>query len=212
MKLLARHDLVFDICVLHHQLANVIKLVRQCPEVRFVLDHIGKPAIKAGQMDPWRQQMKELAALPERRLQDLGRRHRGRPQELDARAAPPLHRPRHRCLRLRPQPLWRRLARPRARRHLSRLGRHRRLGHRRRERRTSGGSSSATTPSGSIGSTDARRGAEAKSLFDRRGPRARPRPPAEAGLRFHRRRRRGRDARSAGTRRRSTRSSSCRTR
>jgi L-fuconolactonase len=64
LKLLAAHDLVFDICVLHHQLPNVIKMVGQCPELRFVLDHIGKPAIKAGQMDPWRQNMKELAAFP----------------------------------------------------------------------------------------------------------------------------------------------------
>jgi L-fuconolactonase len=29
-----------------------------------VLDHIGKPAIKVGLMDPWRKDMKELAALP----------------------------------------------------------------------------------------------------------------------------------------------------
>jgi L-fuconolactonase len=64
LKLLAPHDLVFDICVFHHHLPNVIKMVRQCQEVRFVLDHIGKPAIKAGILDPWRQHMKELAALP----------------------------------------------------------------------------------------------------------------------------------------------------
>ena len=64
LKLLPQHDLAFDICVLHHQLANVIRMVRQCPEVRFVLDHIGKPAIKAGIFDPWRRHMKELAALP----------------------------------------------------------------------------------------------------------------------------------------------------
>ena len=80
-----------------------IKMVQQCPEVRFVLDHIGKPAIKAGIIDPWRQHMKELASLPERLLQDLRRHHRGRPQELDARAAEALHRPRHRELRLRPR-------------------------------------------------------------------------------------------------------------
>jgi L-fuconolactonase len=64
LKLLPQHDLAFDICVLHHQLANVTLMVRQCPEVRFVLDHIGKPGIKAGIFDPWRQQLKELAALP----------------------------------------------------------------------------------------------------------------------------------------------------
>jgi L-fuconolactonase len=64
LKLLARHDLVFDICIFHHHLPNAIKMVRQCPEVRFVLDHIGKPGIKAGLTDPWRQHLKELAALP----------------------------------------------------------------------------------------------------------------------------------------------------
>lgn len=64
LKLLAPHDLAFDICVFHHHLPNVIAMVRQCPEVRFVLDHIGKPGIKAGLLDPWRQHLKELAALP----------------------------------------------------------------------------------------------------------------------------------------------------
>jgi L-fuconolactonase len=64
LRLLARHDLAFDICILHHQLPNAIKMVRQCPDVRFVLDHIGKPGIKAGIFDPWRQQLKELAGLP----------------------------------------------------------------------------------------------------------------------------------------------------
>jgi L-fuconolactonase len=61
LRLLAPHDLVFDICVFHHHLPNVIKMVDACPEVRFVLDHIGKPAIKAGLLDPWRADVKELA-------------------------------------------------------------------------------------------------------------------------------------------------------
>jgi L-fuconolactonase len=64
LKLLPRYDLVFDICVFHRHMPNVIKMVQQCPEVRFVLDHIGKPGIKAGISDPWRQHMKELAAFP----------------------------------------------------------------------------------------------------------------------------------------------------
>jgi L-fuconolactonase len=64
LKLLAPHDLAFDICILHHQMPNVIRMVRQCPEVRFVLDHIGKPGIKAGMFDPWREQLRELAAMP----------------------------------------------------------------------------------------------------------------------------------------------------
>ena len=64
LKLLKPHDLTFDICILHHQMPSVIRMVQQCPELRFVLDHIGKPGIKAGLLDPWRQHMKELARLP----------------------------------------------------------------------------------------------------------------------------------------------------
>lgn len=64
LKLLAKHDLVFDICIFHHHLPNAIKMVRQCPELRFVLDHIAKPAIKAGAFEPWGKNLKELASLP----------------------------------------------------------------------------------------------------------------------------------------------------
>lgn len=63
LRLLPKYGFTFDICIFHHQLASVIKMVRQCPEVRFVLDHIGKPGIKAGLRDPWWQQMRELAQL-----------------------------------------------------------------------------------------------------------------------------------------------------
>lgn len=61
---LAAFDLAFDICVYHHQLPAAIELARRCPEVRFVLDHIGKPAIRDGLMEPWAGHLRELAALP----------------------------------------------------------------------------------------------------------------------------------------------------
>jgi L-fuconolactonase len=64
VKLLPKYNLSFDICIYHHQLANTIELVRRCPEVSFVLDHIAKPGIKAGLMEPWKRQMREMAALP----------------------------------------------------------------------------------------------------------------------------------------------------
>lgn len=64
VKLLPSHGFAFDICIYHHQLEGVIELVRQCPDVRFVLDHIGKPAIKAGLMEPWATHLRELAAFP----------------------------------------------------------------------------------------------------------------------------------------------------
>ena len=64
LKLLAPRDLSFDICIYHQQMPAAIEMVRQCPEVRFVLDHIGKPGIKAGMLDPWRDNLRELASMP----------------------------------------------------------------------------------------------------------------------------------------------------
>lgn len=64
VKLLPEYGLSFDICILHFQLEGVIELVKRCPEVSFILDHIAKPAIKAGVFEPWGRQIGELAALP----------------------------------------------------------------------------------------------------------------------------------------------------
>jgi L-fuconolactonase len=61
---LADFDLSFDICIRHHQLEATIELVKQCPQVRFVLDHFGKPDIKAHLMEPWTTNLAQLAALP----------------------------------------------------------------------------------------------------------------------------------------------------
>jgi L-fuconolactonase len=64
VELLAEFGFSFDICVKHHQLASVVELVRRCPDTRFILDHVGKPNIAAGLLDPWREQILALAALP----------------------------------------------------------------------------------------------------------------------------------------------------
>jgi len=64
VRMLPEFGLSFDICIYHHQLAAVVELVRQCPETSFILDHIAKPDIKNGLLDPWRDQMRALAALP----------------------------------------------------------------------------------------------------------------------------------------------------
>jgi L-fuconolactonase len=64
VKLLPKYNLSFDICIFHHQLPNTLEMVRRCPEVSFVLDHIAKPGIKAGLTDPWREHIREMAALP----------------------------------------------------------------------------------------------------------------------------------------------------
>lgn len=64
VQLLPRHGLSFDLCINHAQMANTLKLVRQCPNVKFIIDHIAKPDIKHHVVDPWRQHLREFAALP----------------------------------------------------------------------------------------------------------------------------------------------------
>lgn len=64
VRALGAADLSFDLCCFHHQLPAVVRLVRACPETRFILDHFGKPGIRAGLLDPWRAHIDELAALP----------------------------------------------------------------------------------------------------------------------------------------------------
>ncbi len=64
VRALAEFGLSFDLCLYHPQMPDAIELVRRCPDVTFVLDHVGKPAIREGRLDPWRGHMRELAALP----------------------------------------------------------------------------------------------------------------------------------------------------
>jgi L-fuconolactonase len=65
VQLLPEYGLSFDICIKGDtQMANAIELVRQCPATSFILDHIGKPDIAGRVLDPWRQQLRELASFP----------------------------------------------------------------------------------------------------------------------------------------------------
>jgi len=64
VRALADFDLSFDICIDHRHMANTLKFAAEIPEVPMILDHIGKPAIKDGVMQPWASQMRALAALP----------------------------------------------------------------------------------------------------------------------------------------------------
>lgn len=64
VQLLADFDFTFDLCPRHYHLRDVIELVRRCPQVRFVLDHCGKPDVKNRQLAPWQHNLTELARLP----------------------------------------------------------------------------------------------------------------------------------------------------
>ena len=64
VQILPEYGLSFDLGVFHQHLKNTITLVRACPEVSFVLDHIGKPDIKNGMVQPWQDEIRELASFP----------------------------------------------------------------------------------------------------------------------------------------------------
>ena len=61
VKLLAKFGFTFDLCLFHPQLGEVTELVRRCPEVGFVIDHIGKPDIRAGLREPWGSELRTIA-------------------------------------------------------------------------------------------------------------------------------------------------------
>ena len=58
------YGLTADLCCNFRQLGPTVDLVRQCPNTQFILDHIAKPNIRGGEMEPWAGQMRDLASLP----------------------------------------------------------------------------------------------------------------------------------------------------
>ncbi|QDY08283.1 amidohydrolase [Micromonospora sp. HM134] len=54
--------LAFDLLVRQHQLGAAGRLARDLPEVRFVLDHLGKPALGGTDLGDWARDLRALAA------------------------------------------------------------------------------------------------------------------------------------------------------
>jgi L-fuconolactonase len=54
-------QLVYDILIFERHLPQTIQFVDRHPQQVFVLDHIGKPRIREGELDPWRNRITELA-------------------------------------------------------------------------------------------------------------------------------------------------------
>jgi predicted TIM-barrel fold metal-dependent hydrolase len=61
---MAELDLTFDLCLLARQLDLAKTILRRTPNVQFILDHCGIPNVKDVELDPWRQQIRELAEHP----------------------------------------------------------------------------------------------------------------------------------------------------
>ena len=63
IRQLGKYGFTYDILVKPNQLEAAIEVVRTCPAQPFVLDHIAKPYIKAGEIDAWRKLMYMLGAM-----------------------------------------------------------------------------------------------------------------------------------------------------
>jgi L-fuconolactonase len=61
---MAGHGLVFDALVLPRHLPRLLTIVRRHPELRFVLDHFGKPHLATGDIAQWRSDIASLAGEP----------------------------------------------------------------------------------------------------------------------------------------------------
>ncbi|MFC4945978.1 amidohydrolase family protein [Pseudonocardia sp. GCM10023141] len=60
----ASRGLVYDLLVRGPQREAALVAARNSPDVAFVLDHAGKPAIRDGEWEPWASWIAELAMLP----------------------------------------------------------------------------------------------------------------------------------------------------
>jgi L-fuconolactonase len=61
IAMLEEFDLTYDILVYPRHLPIATEFVKRFPRHRFVLDHMAKPLIKGGSIEPWRTHLRELA-------------------------------------------------------------------------------------------------------------------------------------------------------
>jgi len=64
VRALHSFGLVYDILIYERHLPQTIQFVDKHPEQIFVLDHLGKPRVRDGEISPWRENIEELAQRP----------------------------------------------------------------------------------------------------------------------------------------------------
>ncbi len=64
VRKLGEFGIAYDLLTKTPELAGAITLVKACPDVQFIMDHISKPYIATGEVEPWKSLMTELASLP----------------------------------------------------------------------------------------------------------------------------------------------------
>ncbi|TXS71613.1 amidohydrolase [Streptomyces sp. sk2.1] len=64
LRAVADAGLVHDLVVRAHQLPATVRAAALLPELTFVLDHAGKPPVATGELRPWADDLRALAARP----------------------------------------------------------------------------------------------------------------------------------------------------
>lgn len=61
VALLKEYELAYDLLLTEQHLPQAIQFMENFPDQKMVLDHLAKPLIKAGKLEPWATYIKELA-------------------------------------------------------------------------------------------------------------------------------------------------------
>jgi L-fuconolactonase len=60
-RTVGKNRLVYELLITANQLPEAIELVKQCPDVTFVIEHIAKPAIQKQEISLWQENMMKIA-------------------------------------------------------------------------------------------------------------------------------------------------------
>ncbi|WP_256761987.1 amidohydrolase [Cohnella sp. WQ 127256] len=64
LKFLTKHDFPVDLLIKESQLPTIVKLLELIPDLKAVIDHIGKPQIAKQEKAPWEKLISKVAAYP----------------------------------------------------------------------------------------------------------------------------------------------------
>ncbi|MCJ2377648.1 amidohydrolase family protein [Vibrio sp. ZSDZ34] len=64
VKQVGNEGLIYELLITTAQLQQATKLVSQCPDMTFIVEHIAKPAIRDGEFEQWSDDLHTLAAYP----------------------------------------------------------------------------------------------------------------------------------------------------
>jgi len=62
LKRLSSYGVSYDLLVHARHLKHIPKVVDACPDLKLVIDHMAKPPIASGEIETWRQELRQVAA------------------------------------------------------------------------------------------------------------------------------------------------------